>query len=85
MEYYCFRWGEINNLNILSLRVSNVYGPREQVPGNSHKMQDVVSAFLDRIMQGEEIIVSGYGTQTRDFIYIDDLIDGAYKASVNKD
>jgi nucleoside-diphosphate-sugar epimerase len=84
MEYYCSRWGGLNNLNILSLRVSNVYGPQEQVPDNLHKPQDVVSAFLDRMMRGEEIIVSGSGMQTRDFIYIDDLIDGVYKASVNK-
>jgi UDP-glucuronate decarboxylase len=84
MEYYCSRWGGLNNLNILSLRVSNVYGPRQQVPGNLNELQDVVSGFLDRVMRGDEIIVSDSGTQTRDFIYIDDLIDGVYKASVNK-
>lgn len=84
MEYYCSRWGGLNNLNILSLRVSNIYGPQEQVPDNLHKLQDVVSAFLDRIIRGEEIVVGGSGMQTRDFIYIDDLIDGVYKASVNK-
>ena len=84
MEYYCSRWGEINNLNVLSLRISNVYGPRQQVPDNSHKPQDAVSLFLDKIIQGEEITINGSGTQTRDFIYMDDLIDGVYKASVNK-
>jgi UDP-glucuronate decarboxylase len=84
MEYYCSRWGEINNLAILSLRVSNVYGPREQVSDSLYRPQDEVSIFLDKIMRGKEIIVSGYGTQTRDFIYIDDLIDGIYKASLNK-
>jgi Nucleoside-diphosphate-sugar epimerases len=84
MEYYCSRWGGLNNLNILSLRVSNVYGPRQQIPGNLCKLQDVVSTFLDRIIRSEGIIVSGTGMQTRDFIYIDDLIDGVYKASVNK-
>jgi UDP-glucuronate decarboxylase len=84
MEYYCSRWGELNNLSILSLRVSSVYGPRQQIPDNLNKSQDVISVFLDRIIKGDEIIVSGYGTQTRDFIYIDDLADGVYKASVNK-
>ncbi|MCL5071721.1 MAG: NAD-dependent epimerase/dehydratase family protein [Actinobacteria bacterium] len=85
MEYYCFRWGEINNLNILSLRVSNFYGPQEQMPESLLKPQDVVSIFLDRILQDEGIIINGSGTQTRDFMYIDDLIDGAYKASASKD
>ena len=84
MEYYCSRWGEMNNLNILSLRISNFYGPQEQVPDNLHKPQDVVAVFLDKIIEGKEIIVNGTGSQTRDFIYIDDLIDGIYKASANK-
>lgn len=83
MEYYCYKWGEINRLNILSLRVSNEYGPREQVSGNLDKLQDVVSVFLDRLTQGREIIINGSGMQTRDFIYIDDLVDGVYKSSIN--
>lgn len=85
MEYYCYRWGEINSLNILSLRVPNVYGPRQQVMDDYlPELQDTVSLFLDRIINGKEIIISGSGMQTRDFIFIDDLIDGIYKASVNK-
>jgi len=84
MEYYCSRWGEANNLNILILRVSNVYGPQEHIPGNLQKSQNAVSVFIDRIINGEEIIINGSGTQTRDFLYIDDLVDGTYKASVNK-
>ncbi|MCL4417437.1 MAG: NAD-dependent epimerase/dehydratase family protein [Actinobacteria bacterium] len=84
MEYYCFRWGEINNLNILSLRISNFYGPQQQ-PDGLPQPQDAVSVFLDRILQDESIIINDSGTQTRDFIYIDDLIDGVYKASINKD
>jgi len=84
MEYYSSRWGEINNLNILSLRISNVYGPRKVVPDNLLQTQDTVSLFIDRIINGKEIIIRGSGMQTRDFIYIDDLIDGIYKATVNK-
>jgi UDP-glucuronate decarboxylase len=84
MEYYCHRWGEINNLNVLSLRVADVYGPRQQIMDDLPELQDTVSLFLDRIIQGKEIIISGSGMQTRDFIYIDDLIDGIHKASVNK-
>jgi UDP-glucuronate decarboxylase len=83
MEYYCYKWGEINRLNILSLRVSNVYGPREHIPCNLDRHRDVVSVFLERLIQGREIIVNGSGMQTRDFIYIDDLVDGIYKASIN--
>jgi len=46
MEYYCSRWGEINNLAILSLRVSNVYGPREQVSDSLYRPQDEVRWYL---------------------------------------
>ena len=83
MEYYCSRWGEMNNLNVLSLRISNVYGTQDQVPDNLFS-RDTVSLFMDSLINGEEIIINGSGTQTRDFIYIDDLIDGIYKAAINK-
>ncbi len=56
--------------NAVSLRFSNVYGPRSYHKGS------VVAEFFKRILNGEELIVYGDGEQTRDYVYIDDLCDG---------
>ncbi len=83
MEYYCSRWSDINNFGLLSLRAANVYGLVQHLPNHFPKMQDTVSELLDMMMRGGEIIVSGSGMQTRDFIYIDDFTEGVCRASIN--
>lgn len=76
-EYYCEKWKELYDLNTLSFRFSNVYGPKQGSRGEG----GVVSIFMERLRDGKEISVYGDGTQTRDFIYVEDLVDGIYRGA----
>ncbi len=58
-------------LSYLSLRYSNVYGPRQGMGGEG----GVISVFCDRVSRGLPVTVFGDGTQTRDFIYVDDVVE----------
>lgn len=83
MEYYCFRWSELHNMNILSLRTSDVYGfSAHKCP--DHFEIDFVSGIVEKAINGKKIYVSGSKSTTKDFIYIDDFVEGAYNASVDK-
>ncbi|MCY6482930.1 GDP-mannose 4,6-dehydratase [Clostridium aestuarii] len=77
-EFYCKKWKEIYGLNTLVFRFSNVYGPRQGVSGEA----GVISIFLKKAIRGENLVIFGNGKQTRDFIYVEDLVDGIYKASM---
>lgn len=70
VEGYCWAYAQSYGLKATSLRFSNIYGPH-----SSHK-GSVVAAFIKSIRQQGEITVYGDGTQTRDYLYVDDLIDG---------
>lgn len=61
-----------------SLRFFNVYGPRQA----SSAYGFVAGIFMDRALRGEPITIFGDGTQTRDFIYIDDNIEGIIRSMV---
>ncbi|WP_438446797.1 NAD-dependent epimerase/dehydratase family protein [Gorillibacterium sp. sgz5001074] len=76
-ELYCRKWKEIYDLQTLCLRFSNVYGPRQGTVGEG----GVVSIFMERAMNNQELHVFGDGEQSRDFIYVEDLADAIYRAS----
>jgi len=67
-EGYCSAYHRTFALKTVSLRFGNVYGPRSK-----HK-SSVVAKFFKQALTGETLEVYGDGNQTRDFIYIDDLI-----------
>ncbi len=67
-EGYCSAYFRTYGLETVALRFGNVYGP-----GSGHK-NSVVAKFIRRVMKGEPLEIYGDGKQTRDFIYIDDLI-----------
>jgi UDP-glucose 4-epimerase len=60
------------DLAVTSLRMFNVYGPRQSV---SNPYQGVMAIFIGNVMRGEPITIHGDGRQTRDFVYIDDVVD----------
>ncbi len=68
-EAYCSVYANTYGVGAASLRFGNVYGPR-----STHKAS-VVAKFIKLILAGEPCEIYGDGTQTRDFIYIDDLLD----------
>lgn len=67
-EGYCSAYSRTFGVETVALRFSNVYGPL------SSKKESVVAKFIKRAMAGESLEIYGDGSQTRDFIHIDDLI-----------
>lgn len=74
VEGFCSAWSGSYGLRSLSLRFANVYGPRSYHKGS------VVASFFKRILRGRPLVVYGDGTQTRDFVYVDDLCSGIVRA-----
>ena len=60
------------DLAVTSLRMFNVYGPRQSI-GNPY--QGVLAIFIGNVLRGEPITIHGDGTQTRDFVFVDDVVD----------
>jgi len=58
------------SLEYVSLRYANVYGPRQSHLGEA----GVVAIFYDRLLAGKEAIINGDGKQTRDYVYVDDVV-----------
>jgi UDP-glucose 4-epimerase len=75
-EAYCSSYYKTFGINTVSLRFGNVYGPFSK-----HK-NSVVAKFMKQAFSGETLEIYGDGYQTRDFIYIDDLIN-AIRLSVD--
>lgn len=68
-EQYLDLWARQYGLTYTSLRLANVYGPRQ----NPHGEAGVVAIFCERLLSGEQAVVNGSGTQTRDFVYVEDV------------
>jgi len=63
-------------LNYASLRFGNVYGPRQNPSGEA----GVIAIFAGRLAQGKVCTINGTGKQTRDFVYVGDVVDAALRA-----
>ena len=74
-EGYCSAYFRTFGIETVVLRFGNVYGP-----GSIHK-SSIVAKFINRALQGQVLEIYGDGSQTRDFIYIDDLIDAIILAA----
>lgn len=70
VEGYCSAYAQSYGLKALSLRFSNVYGPRSFHKGS------VVAAFFKAILKGQPITVYGDGSQVRDYVFVEDLCRG---------
>lgn len=68
-EGYCSAYWRSFGIGTVSLRFGNVYGPRSK-----HK-SSIVAKFFRQALAGETLEIYGDGSQTRDFIHVDDLID----------
>lgn len=74
-EAYCSAFHGAYGMEAVAVRFSNAYGPRSAHKGN------VIPVFIRRIRVGEELVVYGDGTQTRDFVYVTDLAEGLVRAA----
>ena len=73
-EAYCSAFCGSFGLNTVALRFSNVYGPFSYHKGS------VVAQFFRNLIQEEPLVIYGDGQQTRDFLYVDDLVDAVLLA-----
>lgn len=77
-EYYIFALGELNRIETVALRIFNAYGPGQRIPP-AHA--PVVPLFLKNVLNGASVVVHGDGSQTRDFVHIDDVVDSLVSAA----
>jgi UDP-glucose 4-epimerase len=69
-ELYLDLWRRQLGLQYVALRFANVYGPRQNAKGEA----GVVAIFCERLLTGKPAIINGTGAQTRDFVYVKDVV-----------
>ena len=70
VENYLHYFEAVHGLSSVCLRYANVYGPRQSNRGEA----GVVAIFATRVLRGERLYINGSGEQTRDFVFIDDVV-----------
>ena len=81
-EYYVRTIGRLWGIETVSLRIFNAYGPGQHLPA-SHP--PVVPYFLRQALRGGTLVVHGSGDQTRDYLYVDDVVSAMVAASTAPD
>jgi UDP-glucose 4-epimerase len=76
-EQYCEIFTRMHGLSTVSLRYGNVYGPRQDPLGEA----GVIAIFCGKLLEGGTATVFGDGTQTRDYVYVDDVVDANLRAA----
>jgi UDP-glucose 4-epimerase len=74
---YLAAYRELHGLEFTALALANVYGPRQDPHGEA----GVVAIFAGRLLSGTPCTIYGDGTQTRDFVFVDDVVDAFARAS----
>lgn len=74
---YLRYYAEAHDLDTTVLALANVYGPRQDPHGEA----GVVAIFAGRLLAGDPCVVYGDGNQTRDFVYVDDVVDAFMRAA----
>ena len=74
---YLTAYRELHALEFCALALANVYGPRQDPHGEA----GVVAIFADRLLGGEPVTIFGDGQQTRDFVFVDDVVDAFVRAA----
>jgi len=80
-ELYCTVFNGNYGLSTVIVRPFSVYGPGELPKAGS--LSGVVSIFVRNAFEGQEILITGDGSQTKDFVYISDVIDGLILVATN--
>jgi len=81
-EYYCLVFTGVYGLKTVALRYFNVFGPYQDPAG---AYAAVIPKFIDLISQGKSPIIYGDGSQSRDFTFIDNVVQANIKAAENPD
>jgi UDP-glucose 4-epimerase len=77
-EYYVKTIGKLWGIETVTLRIFNAYGPGQHLPADH---PPVIPNFLKQAVKGGSLIVHNSGNQTRDFVYLDDVVSALASAS----
>lgn len=75
-ENYLYYYQTIFKIPFIAFRYGNVYGPRQ----NPHGEAGVVAIFSRKLLKNEHPIINGDGLQTRDYVYVEDVVEANVKA-----
>ena len=76
-EHYCALFTRLHGLSTVSLRYGNVYGPRQDPLGEA----GVIAIFCGKLLEGGRPQIFGDGNQTRDYVYVEDVVDANLRAA----
>jgi len=76
VEKYLYFYQKTFGLNYIALRLANIYGPRQSSKGEA----GVIAVFCNKMLKNEQAIINGEGEQTRDFVYLNDVVEAALLA-----
>ena len=80
-ENYHLVYNNVFGIRATSLRLTNVYGPRQLI---KHNRQGFIAWFIRLALEGREIQVFGDGSQVRDFVYVDDAVEAFLLAGASE-
>lgn len=81
-EYYVKTIGRLWGIETVTLRIFNAYGPGQHLPADH---PPVIPYYLRQATKGGSLIVHNSGTQTRDFVYLDDVVSALLQAGLTAD
>ena len=81
-EQYHLVYNNVFGVRACSLRLTNIYGPRQLI---KHNRQGFIGWFIRRIVEDQDIEIFGDGLQMRDFVYVDDACDAFLRAGATDD
>ena len=81
-EYYHLVYNNVFGVRACSLRLTNIYGPRQLV---KHNRQGFIGWFIRKAVENDEIQIYGDGRQLRDFVYVDDAADAFLRVGASDD
>jgi len=75
-EHYLSVYASRGEIEYATLRFPNVYGPRQRPDGEA----GVIAIFTGRMLRGEEVLIFGDGSKTRDYVYVADVVEANIRA-----
>ena len=79
-ENYHLLYNNVFSVRACSLRLTNVYGPRQLI---KHNRQGFIGWFIRLALEGQQIEIYGDGSQVRDFVYVEDAVDAFLRAGAS--
>jgi UDP-glucose 4-epimerase len=79
-EYYHLVYNSVFGVRACSLRLTNIYGPRQLL---KHNRQGFIAWFIRQVVEDREIQIYGDGSQLRDFVYVDDAAEAFLRAGAS--